>query len=86
MSRDGRPVTIDRDLLFDVLHAIMDAGFRKGERYVYADELAYLLGKPFEFEEEDGEQVTVDGSQSWLEHYPWSHNDIGQALERWKNR
>lgn len=75
---------IDAGALHAVLYAMMDAGFRSGERYVYADELAYLLGMPFEFEEEDGKHVVFDGSDSWIRDYPYPNNDLGIAIRHWK--
>lgn len=66
----------------DVLHAIMDTGFRSGDRYVGADELAFIFGRPFEFTNEDGSTTTFDGSGSWLNDYPYPDNDIGIAIAR----
>lgn len=68
------------DAIYNLLFALMDGGFRSGERYVSAEELAFVFGRPFVFENEDGSQSVFDGSESWLVTYPYPNNDIGTAL------
>lgn len=69
----------------DLLHEIMDKGFRSGERYVDADDLAFVFGRPFTFIDEDGTGRTFDGSGHWLHDYPHRQNEIGTALQRLRN-
>ena len=63
-----------------VLQELMDTGFRSGERYVGAEELAFIFGHPFIFENEDGSETVFDGLESWLNDYPYRENDLGLAL------
>jgi hypothetical protein len=59
----------------------MDGGTSVGGRYVYADELAFLLGVEFEFENDDGSTHYFTPRDSWLASYAGKNPEIVRIIE-----
>ena len=62
----------------------MDRGFRSGDRYVDAEALAFLLGRPFTFENEDGSETTFRPEDFWLHDYDGPNPELQAIRDTFK--
>lgn len=79
---DATATTVtERARLARAFWVLMDAGFTSGERCIFADELAFLLGCNFDFDNDDGSSTYINPRSSWLARYGGRNTDIHRIIE-----